>query len=259
MEFALPQVWILKAVDYDDDFELCKGSRILVPRKYYSSILGRIRTSPYLIFNLKCFDNEKEITVSIAAPHNKDENVLIVPTWILEYLDATDNNVCNIIFQSEHTQIQPITQIMCHVEMTKQFQEDLELDIRSAVEHVLEDMEILNANMPFQINLPEIDTYVNCKIMYISSEDGIEFSSGYVKPNSDVSVEFTFIPEEFIPPMRSLPQLNQPPQPPQPPQLPPQLPPQPPQPPQPLQSSLSSEERTRLIRESWLKRLESKQ
>lgn len=238
MEFALPETWILGASSnyFIDTLEPIKGPRICVPRKYYTTFVGKIHTHPYLMFQIKT--QEKDLTVCLSGSHQEDSQTIIVPDWILEYLGLVHGEQCTLRFLTE-TLPEPVRHIECSVEITKQFCEDLGIDIRFAVETELSDLQILTTSMPFKINLREIDTQISGKILGLRATEW-EIECGYVEPDSEVSVNFTFLegdaaPEPTLEPITMPEPLPQP-----------QLPPQP---------QLSAQERARLIRESWLKQL----
>jgi hypothetical protein len=245
MEFALPETWILGAAStyFIDITEPIKGSRVYIPRKYYTTFLGKIHTHPYLMFQIKTTINNndpREIVVCLSGSHNYDSNLIIVPDWILEYLNLTNETSCVVRFLTEFIP-EPVRHIDCSIEMTKQFYDDLGFDIRTAVEGELSDLQVLTTNMPFEFNLPEIDAQISGKINGLRTIDW-EIIYGYVEPNSEVSVNFIFLPDLNSAPAVSAPAVSAPAV-----SAPAVLA---------AQEQLTAQERSRLVRESWLKRLQ---
>ena len=247
MDFSLPETWVLGATSeyFVDTTEKIKGTRVFVPRKYFTTFMNKIHSYPYLMFKIQAIGTEHgfgEIIVCLAGGHQEDSNVIIVPDWIISYIGASNGGLCTIKFLTE-TCPEPVRHIECSIEITRQFQEDLGIDIRTAVENELSDLQLLTEEMPFEFSLPELDTQISGKIIGLKTNDSDIFS-GYIEPNSEVSVNFIFLPDSVpvVPPKPVAvfqPELQ--------PELQPKLQPEPqPQP-------LTAEQRSKLVRESWIK------
>lgn len=195
MELTLPETWKVCPVSkiVCGFYENNTGNGVLVPRKYYSTFVDKIKTKPYLLFKIISNNSEDglgEQIVTLAGGHNETGNVIIVPNWMYMELFSSYDSSYVVEFNGSLLDIEPISTINCSLEMTN----ELNLDVRSAVEKTLNDYHIIYVGMPFVFTLDVwgISIDIQGRVISLSAKD-YEILNGFVGQDSEVSVEFTFI------------------------------------------------------------------
>jgi len=209
---------------------------IIVHRTLYSDLMSKILTQPYYIVKISRFENSKNIIACLGGVHGDNPEDVYVPDWLYRNLldyhgDMNEELYCQLEYNTQDLlTIEPVHSCKIKVNIA----ENIDVDLRTAIEISLTERRILKVGDVFEFRIVELGNIIEeGEILELKNISGDFIDFAYVGMNSEVSLELETVPA---------------------PEPEPEPVPEPePEPVPASEQQLSSEERRRIIRESWLK------
>ena len=226
------------------------SDEIIIPAYHLNNIIEQFDDGEKLYVTMKNTTTDKSILVAIGSPHSYDKNIIFAPQWILDLIDSDGNDDNTIkITKANVSEIPAATKIVIKPLDPIAF----ELDTLACFEKAFMNLHSIKEGITIPIPVPELGTDY-CMFAHIEK---VEPESVSLIIGGEVSVEFiNDFKEDIIPsapaptpvegspligPMIPSSMLN--------PVIMPLTRPSSPQ--------ISSEERRRIVRESWVKRCQN--
>jgi hypothetical protein len=232
----------------DDCQEL--SDEIIIPAYHLNNIIEQFDDGEKLYVTMKNTTTDKSILVAIGSPHSYDKNIIFAPQWILDLIDSNGNDDTAIkITKADVSEIPAATKIVIKPLDPIAF----ELDTLACFEKAFMNLHSIKEGITVPIPVPELGTDY-CMFAHIEK---VEPESVSLIINGEVSVEFiNDFKEDIIPsapaptPVEGSPIIG--------PMIPnsilnPVIMPLT----RPSSPQISSEERRRIVRESWIKRCQN--
>jgi hypothetical protein len=206
------------------------SDEIIIPAYYLNILMDRFEDDEKLYINVVNVDTEQSYLVVIGSPHSYDKNTIFAPQWILDIIGCSEQN--DSIVKLQKAEILP-----CATKITIKPLDPMafEIDTVACFEKAFMNLHSITEGITVPITVPELgDNYV-----LFAHIEKVEPETTSLIIEGEVNVDFI---NEFAPPI---------------PDIQPQVPTEanPVIEPQVQEEPLSVEERRRLIRESWAKRI----
>ncbi len=213
------------------------SDEIIIPSYYLNMLMDRFDDTERLYINLVNADTNQSYLVVIGSPHSYDKNTIFAPQWILDIIGCSEHN--DSIVKLQKADIYPIATNICIKPLDPMA---FELDTLACFEKAFMNLHSITEGITVPINVPELgEDYVLFahieKVepartsLIIEGEVNVDFINEFAEPPSNPIIEPP-VAEEPVP--QEVPSVEEP---------------------SIVEPVINAEERRRLVRESWAKRV----